>query len=82
MEDQAAWNQATWTELTEQVMENAPALEQRSGLILNGMAAFTIDDLARELDMDDAEQKRQLAIVVGKLVDEGRLIAHTKRLLI
>lgn len=45
---------------------------------MNGMDAFTIDDLAHELDMDDAEQKRQLTVVVGKLVNEGRLIGHTK----
>lgn len=33
-------DQATWKELTEQVMEAAPALENKSGLIMNGMDAF------------------------------------------
>lgn len=71
-------DQATWKELTEQVIRVAPALESRSGLILNGMAAFTMDDLAHELDMDDAEQKRQLTVIVNQLVNEGRLVGHTK----
>lgn len=62
----------TWQELKERVMASAPKLEDKE----SGTRGFTFNDLARELDMEDAPGKRQLSIVVNQLVNEGRLLRH------
>jgi hypothetical protein len=58
----------TWEDLKERIMNAAPKVAEEGGL-----RAFTANDLARELGMEDAQGKRQLSIAVHQLVDEGRL---------
>ncbi|WP_047866621.1 hypothetical protein [Rubrobacter aplysinae] len=58
----------TWEDLKERIMEAAPGVAEEGGI-----RAFTENDLARELSMEDAQGKRQLSTAVNQLVDEGRL---------
>lgn len=78
MEEQHSQQEHTYNEIAEQVLEVAPELERDSSLHIDGMDAFTIDALAHRLNMDDAEDKRELTLVVGQLVSKGRLIGHSK----
>lgn len=57
-----------WEDLKERVMDAALGVAEAGGL-----RAFTVNDLARELGMEDAQGKRQLSTAVHQLVDEGRL---------
>lgn len=61
----------TWEDLKERIMNAAPKVAEEGGL-----RAFTANDLARELGMEDAQGKRQISIAVHQLVDEGRLVSN------
>lgn len=62
----------TWEELKERVMSSTPKLEDEE----SGTRDFALNDLDRELGMEDVPEKRQLSIVVNQLVNEGRLLRH------
>lgn len=58
----------TWEDLKERVMDAAPKLAEESD-----MQAFTLVELARELNMDDTRERWQLSTAVNQLANEGRL---------
>jgi hypothetical protein len=61
----------TWEDLKERIMKAAPRVAEEGGT-----RAFTENDLARELGMEDAQGKRQLSTAVHQLVNEGRLRSY------